>query len=81
MKPTVSIAGDTAAQCTELAALINADYAVATAGTSVAGTDKLTFVTDEGTFTITAAAAADYPAGKYGLSGTVGTTPSLRCAG
>jgi hypothetical protein len=56
-----------------LAALINADYAVVTAGTSIAATDKLVITTDEGAHTIVAAAAADYPAGKYGLNATVGT--------
>lgn len=57
----------------ELAKLINADYSVSTAGTSVAATDKLTITTDEGEHTIVAAAAADYPAGKYGLNETAGT--------
>ena len=61
------------ADAAELAACINADYAVTTAGTSVAGTDKLTITTDEGAHTITAAAAADYDGGKYGLSATVAT--------
>lgn len=56
-----------------LAALINADYAVTTAGTSVAATDKLTVTTDEGAHVITAAAAADYPASKYKLSSTQAT--------
>ena len=55
------------------AALINADYAVATAGTSVAATDKLTIVTDEGSHVIVAAATADYPAGKYALNVTAAT--------
>ena len=64
-----SIAGNTAAQCTELTKLINADYSVISAGTSVAATDKLTITTDEGVRTIVCAAAADYPAGKY-ITGT-----------
>jgi len=56
-----------------LAALINADYAVTTAGTSVAATDKLVITTDEGAHTIVAAATAAYTLGRYGLSATVGT--------
>lgn len=56
-----------------LAAIINADYAVVTAGTSVAATDKLTITTDVGAHTITAAATADYPGSKYGLSSTQAT--------
>ena len=61
------------ADAVQLAKVINADYAVTTAGTSVAATDKLVITTDEGAHTIVAAAAADLPAGKYGLSATVGT--------
>lgn len=57
----------------ELAKLINADYAVTTAGTSVAATDKLTITTDEGAHTIVAAAEADYTTGKYALSATAAT--------
>ncbi len=64
---------DATADAVELRDLINADYAVATAGTSVAATDKLTFVTDEGTKSITAAAAADYPGSKYALNATAAT--------
>lgn len=64
---------DEDADAAALAALINADYAVATAGTSVATEDKLTITTDEGAHVIVAAAAADYPAGKYGLSAVVAT--------
>lgn len=57
----------------ELAKVINADYAVVTAGTSVAATDKLTITTDEGAHVIEAAAEADYPNGKYGLDATAAT--------
>lgn len=57
----------------ELAKLINADYAVVTAGTSVAATDKLIITTDEGEHTIVAAATADYPNSKYGLNATAAT--------
>lgn len=64
---------DENADAAALAALLNADYAVVTAGNSVANTDKLTITTDEGAHTITAAAAADYPAGKYALNGTAAT--------
>jgi len=64
---------DENADAVALAALLNADYAVVTAGTSVAATDKLVITTDEGAHTIIAAAAADYPAGKYGLSSTQAT--------
>jgi hypothetical protein len=56
-----------------LAALINADYAVTTAGTSIAATDKLTITTDEGAHTIVAGATAVPTTGTYGLSSTVGT--------
>lgn len=62
-----------AADAAKLAELLSADYAVVTAGTSVAATDKLIITTDEGTFTITAAATADYPGSKYGLSSNVAT--------
>ncbi|MDD2756889.1 MAG: hypothetical protein PHS80_15355 [Methanothrix sp.] len=65
--------GTDAADAAALAAIINADYSVVTAGTSVAGTDKLTITTDEGEFNIVAAAAADYPAGKYKLDATAAT--------
>lgn len=68
-----NVGGDDTADAAALTALINADYAVATAGTSVAATDKLTFVTDEGTKSITAAAAADYPGSKYALNATAAT--------
>lgn len=68
-----SVAGDNNADAAALAALINADYSVVTAGTSVAGTDKLIITTDEGIHTIVAAATADYPAGKYGLNATAAT--------
>lgn len=61
------------ADAAAFAALVNADYAVTTAGTSVATEDILTITTDEGVHTITAAATADYPEGEYGLSSTVGT--------
>ncbi len=64
---------DEDADAAALAALLNADYAVVTAGTSVAATDKLVITTDECAHTIVAAAAADYPAGKYGLSSTQAT--------
>lgn len=64
---------DDTADAVQLAALLNADYAVTTAGTSVAATDKLVITTDEGAHTIVAAAAADYPAGKYGLNVTAAT--------
>lgn len=64
---------DESADAAALAALLNADYAVVTAGTSVAATDKLVITTDEGVHTIVAAAAADYPAGKYGLNVTAAT--------
>lgn len=64
---------DEDADAAALAALINADYAVATAGTSVAAEDKLTITTDEGAHIIVAAAAADYPAGKYKLDATAAT--------
>jgi len=64
---------DDTADAVKLAALINADYAVATAGTSVADTDKLTFTTSEGTHVIVAAAAADYTTGQYALSAVVAT--------
>lgn len=59
---------DEAADAAQLAALINADYAVLVDGSVTAG-DKVTIVTDEGTFTLTAAAAADYPASKWDQSG------------
>jgi hypothetical protein len=68
-----SIEGSNDADAIALAALINADYAVVTAGTSVAGTDKLVITTDEGAREIVAAATADYPAGKYALNATAGT--------
>jgi hypothetical protein len=68
-----SVAGDNAADAAALAALINADYSVVTAGTSVAGTDKLVITTDEGEHTITAAAAADYPNSQYALNATAAT--------
>lgn len=69
-----STAGGTdALDAAELAKVINADYAVTTAGTSVAATDKLVITTDEGAHTIVAAAAADYPAGKYKLDATAAT--------
>ena len=58
---------------TALAALINADYAVSTAGTSVAATDKLVITTDEGAHTIVAAATANYPNHQYGLNATAAT--------
>ena len=64
---------DEDADAAALAALLNADYAVVTAGTSVAATDKLVITTDEGAHTIVAAAAADYPAGKYALNVTAAT--------
>lgn len=57
----------------ELAKLINADYAVTTAGTSVAGTDKLLITTDEGLHTLTARAAADLTLGEYTLNSTAAT--------
>jgi hypothetical protein len=65
--------GTDTADAAALAAIINADYSVLTAGTSVAATDKLIIVTDEGTFNIVAAAAADYPGGKYKLDATAAT--------
>lgn len=68
----VDATGDTA-DAVVLAALINADYAVVTAGTSVAAEDILTITTDEGAHTITAAAAADYEGGKYALNATPAT--------
>ena len=71
-KASTAGASDTL-DATALAAVINADYAVATAGTSVAATDKLIFTTDEGEFEIVAAAAADYPGGKYKLDATAAT--------
>ena len=61
------------ADAVQLAKVINADYAVTTAGTSVAATDKLIITTDEGAHTLVAAATADLAAGQYGLSATVGT--------
>jgi len=64
---------DDTADAVQLAALLNADYAIVTAGTSVADTDKLVITTDEGAHTIVAAAAADYPNSKYGLNVTAGT--------
>jgi hypothetical protein len=65
---------DESADAAALAALINADYAVATAGTSVAATDKLIITTDEGAHTIVAkATAADYPNGQYLLNAVVAT--------
>jgi hypothetical protein len=68
-----SVAGTDTEDAAALAALINADYAVVTAGTSVAATDKLIFTTDEGTTTIAAAAAADYPNHQYALNSTAAT--------
>lgn len=56
-----------------LAALINADYAVVTAGTSVAGTDKLLITTDDGLHTLTARASADLTLGEYTLNATAAT--------
>lgn len=53
----------------ELALLINADYAVVSAGTSIAATDKLVFTTDEAVTTIVCAAAANYPNHQY-ITGT-----------
>ncbi len=69
-----SAGADTDADVAALAALINADYAVVTAGTSVAATDKLVITTDEGAHTIEAkATTADYPNGKYLLNVTQAT--------
>jgi hypothetical protein len=68
-----SVAGDNDEDAAALAAIINADYAVVTAGTSVAATDKLVITTDEGEHTIVAAAAANYPAGQYKLDATAAT--------
>jgi hypothetical protein len=68
-----SVAGDNTADAAALAALINADYSVVTAGTSIAATDKLLITTDEGLTTIVAAATADYPAHKYALDATAAT--------
>lgn len=65
--------GTDTADAAALAALINADYSVVTAGTSVAATDKLIITTDEGEHTIVAAAAADYPGGKYKLDANAAT--------
>lgn len=57
-----------------LALLINADYAVVTAGTSVAATDKLIFTTDDGVTTIVAkATTADYPNHQYLLNAVTAT--------
>jgi hypothetical protein len=68
-----SVAGNNDADAAALAALINADYSVVTAGTSAAATDHLHITTDEGIHVIAAAATADYPAGKYGLNVTAAT--------
>lgn len=69
-----SVAGDDTADAAALAALINADYSVVTAGTSVAGTDKLIITTDEGAHTIVAkATSASYTTGQYLLNATAAT--------
>lgn len=68
-----SVAGTDAQDAALLAALINMDYSVVTAGTSVAATDKLIITTDEGEHEIVAAAAADYTAGQYKLDATAAT--------
>ena len=59
---------DEEADAAQLAALINADYAVLVDGSVTVG-DKVTIVTDEGTFVLTAAAAADYPNSVWDQSG------------
>jgi hypothetical protein len=56
-----------------IAARINCDYAVTTAGTSVAGTDKLVITVDDGAYTVVAGATEAAATGVYGLSSTVGT--------
>ncbi len=69
----VDASGDDA-DAVVLAALINADYAVVTAGTSVAAVDKLLITTDEGLHTIVAkATSANYPNHQYLLNATQGT--------
>jgi hypothetical protein len=68
------VSGDNTADAAALAALINADYSVVTAGTSIAAADKLLITTDEGLHTIVAkGTSANYPNHQYLLNVTAAT--------
>lgn len=68
------IGDDDTADAANAVKIINADYSVVTAGTSVAATDKLVITTDEGAHTIVAkATSASYTTGQYLLNSTQAT--------